>query len=447
MNVRPRSIRARTTLAATVVTALTLAAASVLLVGALRESLTESRDAAARADLDRLVALAKTSRLPRVLPVDEDEMAQVVAPDGSVLAASIGLGDGSAVTSLAPPPGEPALVVLTGVPDDQDVETFRVWATTVAGPEGPLRVYVGTSPERVQEAVRAARSALLVGVPVVVAALAALTSWLVGRSLRPVEDVRSEVSTISDSELHRRVPVPSSGDEIERLARTMNEMLTRLETGSDRQRAFVADASHELLSPITALRTQLEVASASGDPPDPDLLADLTADTDRLERLVRDLLLLTRAEDSTGVDGLPLVDLDTIVLDEVRRLSLPPGLEVDAGGVSAAPVRGRAEDLSRLVRNLLENGRNHASTRVTVSLEERDGVADLVVTDDGPGVPDDLRARVFDRFVTGSAVRREGEGTGLGLAIARAVAVAHGGVLTLDDAPGGAAFRLRLPIG
>ena len=443
----PRSIRNRTTVVAAAVTGLTLTGASALLVWALQDSLTESRDGAARARLDRLVAQVEAGRLPALLPVDEDEMAQVVDADGNVVAASVGLGDAPAVTTLSPPPGDPALVVLSGVPDDQDSETFRVWATTATGPSGPTRVFVGTSPERVEEAVRATRSALIIGVPLVVAALAGLTSWLVGRALRPVEEVRSAVSTISDSDLQRRVPVPASGDEIERLARTMNQMLARLEAGNDRQREFVADASHELLSPIASLRTQLEVASATDEPADARLLADLIADTDRLERLVRDLLLLTRAEAQAGAEALPLVDLDTLVLDEVRRLSLSPAVSLDASGVSAAPVRGRADDLARLVRNLLENARDHAATHVTVALDERDGAAELVVADDGPGVPDDLGDRVFERFVTGSAARREGEGTGLGLPIARAVATAHGGSLTLDGGPGGAVFRARLPAG
>ncbi len=258
-----RSIRARTTVVATAATFVTLAAASLLLLWALEDSLTESRDQAARARVAELVAGATSGTLPTQLPVGEDEMAQVVGPEGDVLAQSANLGDSPAVTTMQPEPGEVGLVVLTNVPDDTDIETFRVWGTTADGPGGRVRIYVGTSPERTQEAVRATRGGLLVGVPAVAAALAALISWLVGRALAPVERLRAEVATISDGDLARRVPAPDSGDEIERLARTMNAMLERLEAGSRRQREFVADASHELLSPIASLRTQLEVAAAA----------------------------------------------------------------------------------------------------------------------------------------------------------------------------------------
>ncbi len=470
---RPRSIRARTTLVATAATAATLLVASLLMLRAVEDSLTESRDQAAQARAAQLVAaLVTDGAVPAGLEVGEDEMAQVVAADGTVLAASESLGDAPAVADLAPPPGAFAMATVSEVPDDEDTETFRVWATGARGAEGPVRVYVGTSPERVHEAVAAARRSLLVGVPLVVVALAALTSWLAGRALAPVERIRSEVATISDSAPARGVPVPDTGDEVERLARTMNQMLARLEAAGMRQREFVADASHELLSPIAALRMQLDVAAAAGAEPDAALLADLDQDLTRLERLARDLLLLARAEgrDAAGrpvrpppsgpaLSGpppadLPLVDLDAIVLDEARRLPVPPGVVLDTRGVSAAPVRGRAEDLARLVRNLLENAAAHASSRVTLTLSETaapdhaDARTVLTVVDDGPGVPPELEGRVFERFVTGSGARRVGEGTGLGLAIARALAVQHGGRLSLDgSSAAGAVFRLELPAG
>ncbi len=166
-----------------------------------------------------------------------------------------------------------------------------------------------------------------------------------------------------------------------------------------------------------------------------------------MERLVRDLLLLAHDQVADGEDGWDLVDLDEIVLAEARRLEPPAGVAVDTSGVSAAPVRGRSPDLARVVRNLVENAAAHAGSLITLTLTERDGTAELVVRDDGSGVPAELGERAFDRFVTGSAARRAGEGTGLGLAIARAVATRHQGTLTLDQGSGGAVFRLRLPSG
>ena len=147
-------------------------------------------------------------------------------------------------------------------------------------------VFVGASPESVSEAVTTLRRSLVIGIPLVLLVLAASTRLLVGRALKPVEAIRSEVAAISDAADNRRVPVPEGADEISRLAQTMNDMLDRLEASGKRQRDFVGDASHELQSPLTSLRAQLEVALAHPDMTNwPSLAADLLADGDRLERL------------------------------------------------------------------------------------------------------------------------------------------------------------------
>jgi signal transduction histidine kinase len=313
-----------------------------------------------------------------------------------------------------------------------------------------VRIYVGTSPERVTEAARALQGGLLVGVPTVVAALAAVTSLLVGRSLRPVERIRAEVAEISTGEPARRVPVPATGDEIQRLGDTMNQMLERLADGHRREREFVGDVSHELLSPLASLRTQLEVAAATPDTTEwPELVRDLGDEVLGMERLVQDLLFLAREDAGAAPVPIDLVDLDDLVLQEVRRLRPPAGITVDTSDVSAAPVRGVPDDLGRLVRNLLENAAKHARSRVTAGLRLADGRAVLTVADDGPGIPSDLRERVFERFVRGGSARerRDGAGAGLGLPIARAIAVRHGGTLEPDETASGTRMRASLPAG
>jgi signal transduction histidine kinase len=349
------------------------------------------------------------------LDVADGSMAQVVGTDGVVMAASINLGDARPISRVELTE-EPRLLVLRGVPDDADRETYRVWARTALTTLGPVRIFVGTSPEQTAEAVRTLQSGLLIGVPGVMAILAAGVWALTGRALRPVEEMRADVMEITANALDRRVPVPETGDEIEGLATTMNAMLERLADGTRRQREFVADASHELQSPLAAIRVQLEVAVEHPDATDwPELARDLLADSDRLERLVRDLLFLAR-EDSGEPSGDPVpVDLDTIVLEEVARLLPRPGVTLDASEVGVVPVLGRTDDLSRMVRNVLENAVDHARSRVRVILRIEGGAARLDIGDDGPGVPEELREAVFERFVRIESDRARGVAGGTGL--------------------------------
>jgi len=279
-------------------------------------------------------------------------------------------------------------------------------------------------------------------------ALLAVASWvLVGRALRPVEAIRAEVADISGRALDRRVPVPPNRDEIGRLASTMNEMLDRLQAASERQRKFVADASHELQSPIAALRTQLEVAIAQ--PATTDWAAtssDLLAESRHMERLVRDLLFLARSDGEESVRRIEPVDLDDIVLEEATRLRSSARVGVDASGVSAAPLSGNRDELTRLVRNLLENAEHHAESRVRIRLSAEGHEIILMVEDDGPGVAPAERERIFQRFTRLDEARsRHNGGTGLGLAIVKEITERHGGTVCVENAAPGARFAVRLP--
>ncbi|HEY3238615.1 MAG TPA: HAMP domain-containing sensor histidine kinase, partial [Acidimicrobiia bacterium] len=218
---------------------------------------------------------------------------------------------------------------------------------------------------------------------------------------------------------------------------------------TERQRRFVGDASHELQSPLAALRADLEVALAAGDGQAGEwdqVARRLLGDVERQEALVQDLLFLARADEDRADRRRALVDLDDVVLTEVDRLRLRAPVTVDTSAVSGAPVRGHWEDLARVVRNLLENAVCYARTQVTVRLGVEEGWAVLTVDDDGPGVPPDERDRVFERFARLDTARsRQLGGTGLGLAIAREVVVDHHGTIAVDDWRGGARLVVRLP--
>ena len=277
-----------------------------------------------------------------------------------------------------------------------------------------------------------------------------VVTWIVvGRTLAPVEAIRNEVQTISGDQLGRRVPVPPANDEIAHLATTMNVMLGRLEEGRDRQRRLVSDASHELRSPITAIRQHVEVAIAHPETTDGEELAEVVLAEDlRLQRMVEDLLLLTRIDEGTLALRRSQVDLDDIVLAEASRLrAASTDVRIDTRGVSAGRVLGDATHLDRLVRNLMDNAVRHAHSSVALSLCDVDRWVLLTVDDDGAGIPSRDRDRIFERFERLQESRdRNSGGTGLGLSIVREIVHAHQGTVTATDSPtGGARFEVRLP--
>jgi signal transduction histidine kinase len=440
-----RTVRARTTLLAALVVATALAIGSVALLVVLRTSLTRSGDAAARTRAADLAALAVGGGLPTTLPpAGEDDVAQVVDGAGRVVAATANATGRPRITTFVPA-GTDLAVRTVRLRDGEDREDYRVWVVRA----GPGAVYVGRNLDSVDETIDTVRGVLGVGLPPLLVLLAGSTWLLIGRALRPVEAIRAQVSDIGERALDRRVPVPATRDEIGRLARTMNEMLDRLQAADDRQRGFVGDASHELKGPLAAVRTELEVALAHPDRTDwPRLAGELLAEVRDLDRLVHDLLFLARGD--SGRDPLvPVpVDLDDVVLDEAARLRGTTRLRVDTAGVSAAPVLGDPGELARLTRNLLENAERHARSTVRVGLSCRDGAAELVVEDDGPGVPPEHRERIFDRFVRLDGARSRDDGAaGLGLAIVAAIAGRHGASVAVTPAggSGGARFVLRLP--
>jgi signal transduction histidine kinase len=308
-------------------------------------------------------------------------------------------------------------------------------------------VYLLVSPLDAEAAVAPVDRWLRIGLPVAVLFVAVVAWWAAGRALRPVERMRSELARITAADMSSRVPQPRTGDEIARLAVTMNETLDRLGEAAERQRRFVADAAHELRSPLAGLRTTAEVAAAHGGTIDPEVLR---TGTERLQRLTDDLLLLARLERSAPAGGKP-VDRAAIAEELVgeRRYRTPPDERFVVVAGAPALVIGHEEELARMVRNLLDNASRYARDRITVTVAEAGpGLVRLEVRDDGPGIPSADGERVFERFAGVDVARdRRHGGAGLGLAIAKELAQRMHGEIRLNARPGRTAFTLELPAG
>jgi signal transduction histidine kinase len=302
------------------------------------------------------------------------------------------------------------------------------------------RTVTGTSTSQLTQVNETFARLLLIGVPGLLI-LATTTVWfVVGRALRPVEKIRHAVTEITAADLSQRVPESGTDDEIGNLARTMNDMLARLEDSAFRQRRFVADASHELRSPLAAIRTTLEVGLAHPDrAPWPHIARRAARQSVRLEALIQELLLLAKADDRQLAAARRPVELAGL-LEEVRATSPAHQADVQIAASRDVVTIGSPEQLARLFRNIMDNAIHYAEHKVLITAAAEPQFVRIEVIDDGPGIPAEERERVFDRFVRLDASRERASGsTGLGLAIAREIAVAHGGRIAIDDAAGGGA--------
>ncbi len=450
------TVRARVTavagVALTAAVALGLVVMYLVQVGSAQRT-TEDQLRTYAAQIEQSVRSAQQRGWPRPLPafpLDANAQAQVLAAGSTKVLASTraleGLGALYALRESGPSPvrGTAAGPALQG--------EVRVVGTRAVVGGHAVSIITWTSTDALNQVNETFSRLLLIGVPGLLL-LACATIWLVvGGALRPVERIRRTVTDISAADLSRRVPEPAGRDEVGELARTMNGMLARLEGSAARQRRFVADASHELRSPLAAVRTALEVGLAHPDrAPWPQIAERAVRQSTRLETLLQDLLLLARADDGHLAHRRDIVPVTALVRD--ARAAMPePRVPVElrgaAGPAEGCRVLGDSQQLERMVRNVLDNAVRYARHRVDLLIDgSAPGTVGIVVADDGPGIAVEDRGRVFDRFVRLDASRERGSGTsGLGLAIAKEVADAHGGSITIGDAPaGGALVRIDLP--
>lgn len=347
------------------------------------------------------------------------------------------------LSPLVPAPGQVQVRTPVAVPQADDAFSLVAQGLVLDGQ--PYVLLVAGRMSWVDDVLRLDAALTLLAVPV----LSLLSGWavwiLVGRTLRPVEQIRTTVEEIGATDLATRVPVPPADDEIGRLAATMNAMLDRIEQAQRSQQRFVADASHELRSPVAAIGAGLEIVSARPEEA-PQVLPLLETETRRLGQLTDGLLLLARADAGTLRHRRVDVDVDDLVDAEAIRLRSSQDLRVETH-LEAGRVLGDPDELHRALRNLVDNAVRHARSRIGLTVSRIDGEVVLHVDDDGPGIPEADRERVFERFTRLDAARgRSYGGAGLGLAIVDGIVTAHGGEVTAGESPwAGARFTVRLP--
>jgi signal transduction histidine kinase len=453
-------VQARSALAATVIVALALALAAGALVLLLQRSLIAGIDAGLVSSAREVAAEIAPAAPGSPNSSDRDDaldaavaavarqrtIIQVLSPQGTVLASSADIEGEGFFTKARPRPGRLVRENLRLPVEDEDA--FRVLSLGVGTDEGTYTVTTGQSLDPVDDSTTAVVALLAVGYPLLLVVVGASTFWFVGRSLRPVGAIRAKVASIGGRELTGRVPVPAARDEVARLAVTMNEMLDRLEAAQRSQRRFVADASHELRSPIATLKASAEVALAHPGQSDRGGVAEgVLAETQRLERLVNDLLLLARADERGLHPDRRVVDLDDLLIAEQNRIRATTDLTVTTR-ISAVQIVGDAHQLAQVLRNLIDNATRHATTGIDLALRRDGDDAVVEIADDGPGIPVADRRRVFDRFVRLDESRERARGgSGLGLAIVHEIVNAHGGTIRVGDNAPGATLRLTLPVG
>jgi signal transduction histidine kinase len=438
-------LRGRLTLLSTGVLLVALVVGALALTVVLFRARVSALDQVVSGRVEQIAGLADAGTLPDALPVTQPgEIAQVLDGAGRVVATSpnasrtLPLLPAGQLESLA---GQAGSGILVQTSDQGSYDGQVRVAVAAAHYRGePVVVAASVPLGEVVGLLGALRVALLRVVPALTA-LFGLVVWVaLGRALAPMEQLRSAAAQVARVGGPGELPVPGRDDELAALARTLNEMLDRLEAASERQRSFVADAAHELRSPLAAMRAVVEVAAAhpaafaAGE-----LVDELQPQVLRMGQLVDDLLVLARV--GSGPRHPTMLELAGLAREVAEQVALPGGVQIRVDGSGTG--HGDRFAIGRVLRNLLENAVRHAAGRVEVDV--RDGRVD--VDDDGAGIAEADRERVFERFVRlDDARERDSGGSGLGLAIARELAREAGGDVTVATAPiGGLRARLTLP--
>ena len=437
-----RSVRFRTTVGAATALAVLLLLAGLIINQLVANQIRDAADAVLleRAG-DRARQLEQGSNPGALVTVvGEEVVAAVVSPTGEVLASSSEPSPGE----LAGLPEGISEAELT-IPHDGSTEREVLRAAVASTVDGSM-VVVASEGEQAEQAVNAVRTILAITGPIVVV-VGALVAWAVtGRALAPVNTLRAELDSVIRLSESARVGEPGTGDEIEALATTTNSLLERLEVQSAARRRFVADASHELKSPIANAKAILETAEAPSQAAGQRVLGELH----RLQDLVDDLLFLASTDEASPTTATSF-DLDDVVFDEAERATVRTDKIIDASGVVPARAKADRNEVARAIRNLIENAVRHADHRVVAAIEPDGDRWMVVVADDGPGIPFEQRDRVFDRFTRLDSDRTRADGgTGLGLSIVASIAARNHGSVQVSSghettSTDGARFEFRLP--
>jgi signal transduction histidine kinase len=457
---RRRGLRGRVTLIAALGLLVALIAGDLLLLNAVRDSLTRSVDDTARSGATEVVALINANRLPDPVPVAAGTVSiQVLSPAGRIVNVS---PDADRLVPIVAPPQAAALansdtaILVRGAPFDMP-SLLRVAVVRAAGGELVIAAVPYSSAE---DSLAVVAHALIFGTPVLFIVFVGAIWLAVGSTLRPIALLRRGASRVTGAGVRADLPVPEARDEVRLLALTLNDMLSRLAAAQQRQRSLVSDTAHELRSPIASIRTQLEVALDHPSGQDwPSTARDVHADVLRLAQLAEDLLLLARLDEQADLGDArsqgELIDMSSLACAVVTRyadarvavtVAVPePGGTAAAEADAAAPadeiaaVAGNPDRLDRMLVNLIDNAVRYAKSSVAVSVSRSGEWCELTVTDDGPGVDKADLERAFDRFARLDDARNrcgdDAGGAGLGLAIVRATAQAYRGTARLEPAP------------
>lgn len=442
---RRKSLRFRLTAVASVALGAALMLSAYVMISVLGRSLIATIDDSIYQRARDTVSLADADRLPDEMTSPDGTLLQVVDAAGRITHATTG------TDRLVPllNAGERAAAIGKGQARFLDGGPYGIphlLRVRVLSADRGLTVIAARPFSEVQTSITTAGHVLVVGTPLLLVLLGGASWMIIGRTLRPIAALRRGAEEITDTARSRRLPVPEAHDEVHSLAVTLNDMLARLEKADTRQRALVSDAAHELRSPLASIRLQLEVALGHPHGQDWQETAEgVLEDTMRLARLAEDLLALARLDERGGAPSRrEPVELDQLVPQTVERYGEAVTVKIGDGAIVVA---GAALDLGRVLVNLVDNALRHTDAPVAVELRAEGADAVLTVTDDGPGIPEPDRERVFDRFTRlDSARSRDEGGAGLGLAIVRETVHAHGGAVHLEDARPGLRAVVRLPL-
>jgi two-component system OmpR family sensor kinase len=417
------------------------------------DSLNENIDTGLNARANDLAALVAGSSGPPDLGSgglieSEEGFSQILDQNGNVVASTLAPGQRPLTPSEVERATEGSILI-----SDREVPSIEGEARIIASPadsaSGSFVVVAGASTQDRSETLSSLLGTFLIGAPIALLLACGLGYLLAGRALMPVEAMRRRAREITLERSGERLPLPRADDEIHQLGATLNEMLERIEASLERERVFVADASHELRGPLAVLRTELDLAGRQERSPE-ELRAALVSaaeEVDRLSQLAEDLLVIARSDQGRLPITRERIELQTLlgrVRERFARRATERGrrIVIDANDSDSAeldPLR-----IEQALGNLIENALRHGGGEVRLSARCDNGATVLEVSDQGPGFPDGFESKAFERF-TRADEGRTGGGAGLGLAIARAIAVAHGGEVEISDS-GAAATTLRITL-